>query len=352
MKHSLFSLLRGAMIACVLTLGITGTSVAKELHLYMWSEYIDPQILKDFEAKYQCKIVQDLYESNEEMIAKLQAGGLSQYDLVIPSDFVVPSMIKLGLLKSLDATQIPNLKNLKTEHRTAAYDKGNHYSVPYQWGTVGLMYNKKLAPDFKPSWAVIFKPTDARRPYVLIDSEREMIGTALKYMGKSMNTTNKTELKTAADLLIQAKKHKNFLGFEGGVGGKAKVAGGSAAYALVYSGDAYRAMAEDKNLGFVNPKEGAVVWVDNMAIPAKAPNAALAYQFINYILEAKVGAMLSNFNHFATPNAASMPFIDAADKKNPAVYPDATTLKSLESILDLGKDNRLYSEIWKMVKTR
>jgi spermidine/putrescine transport system substrate-binding protein len=352
MKTLLISRMRSVVAAAVIALTAPVAFAAEELHLYMWSEYIDPKILKDFEVKYKCKVIQDLYESNEEMIAKLQAGGSSQYDLVIPSDFVAPSMVKLGLLKPLDAKAIPNLANLKPEHRNNKYDAGNKYTVPYQWGTVGLMYNKKLAPDFTPSWSVIFAPNAARRPYVLIDSEREMIGTALKYMGKSMNTTNKTELKAAADLLIKAKKHKNFLGFEGGVGGKSKVAGGSAAYALVYSGDAYRAMAENANLGFVNPKEGAVVWVDNMAIPVKAPNAALAHKFINYILDPKVGAALSNFNHFATPNQASMAFITPADLKNPAVYPDAATLKTLENILDRGKDNRLYSELWKMVKTR
>lgn len=352
MKKNFFGHFHLVLFACVIAIAATAAVATEELHLYMWSEYIDPQILKDFEAKYHCKIVQDLYESNEEMIGKLQAGGMSQYDLVIPSDFVVPSMIKLGLLKPLDHSAIPNLKNLKQEYTKSAYDYGNKYTIPYQWGTVGLMYNKKLTPDFVPSWSVIFKHTDKHRPYVLIDSEREMIGTALKYLGKSMNTKDKTDLKAAADLLIAAKKDKNFLGFEGGVGGKAKVAGGSAAYALVYNGDAYRAMAEDKNLGFVNPKEGAVVWIDNMAIPAKAPNAALANKFINFILEPNVGAQLSNFNHFATPNAASMKFIDKNDLTNPAVYPNEATMKTLETVLDLGKDNRLYSEVWKMIKTR
>lgn len=352
MNKILFNRFRAALVACIVAVAATAAVATEELHLYIWSEYIDPQILKNFEAKYHCKVISDLYESNEEMIGKLQAGGISQYDIVIPSDFVVPSMIKLGLLKPLDHGAIPNLKNLKPEYTKSAYDYGNKYTIPYQWGTVGLMYNKKLTPDFIPSWSVIFKHTDKHRPYVLIDSEREMIGTALKYLGKSMNTKDKTDLKAAADLLIAAKKDKNFLGFEGGVGGKAKVAGGSAAYALVYNGDAYRAMAEDKNLGFVNPKEGSVRWIDNMAVPAKAPNAALAYKFISYILDAQVGARLSNFNHFATPNAASMKFIDKSDLNNPAVYPNAATMKTLETVLDLGKDNRLYSELWKIIKTR
>lgn len=340
----------------ILMIALLATSMAmaatNELRLYIWSEYIDPQIVKDFEKKFNCKVIMDLYESNEEMIAKLQAGGSSQYDIVIPSDFVLPSMIKLGLLKPLDKKAIPNMANLGPKFVNPPYDKGNTYSAAWQWGTVGLMYNKTMLPDFKPSWSMVFQSEGKKRPYVLIDSEREMIGIALKTLGYSMNTLDKTQLKAAADLLIKAKKSNNFLGFEGGVGGKNKVAGGAASMALVYSGDAIRAMGENAKLGFVNPQEGTVIWVDNMAIPSKAPHAELAMIFINYILDPKVGAQLSNFNQYATPNAKSMPFIKKTDVNNVAIYPDPATVAKLEFIQDLGKDNRLFSELWKIVKTR
>ncbi|HSQ42140.1 MAG TPA: spermidine/putrescine ABC transporter substrate-binding protein [Fibrobacteraceae bacterium] len=345
-----FRFLRLLALALFLCAGLV--QAAGELRVYIWSEYIDPKIVQDFEKKFGCKVILDLYESNEEMMAKLQAGGVSQYDIVIPSDFVLPSMIKLRLLKPLDKAAIPNMKNLKEKFQNPPYDPGNKYSAGWQWGTVGLMYNKAMLPDFKPSWAMIFQSEGKKRPFVLIDSEREMIGIALKYLGFSMNTLDKPQLKATADLLIKAKKNANFLGFEGGVGGKNKVAGGTASMALVYSGDAIRAMGEDPKLGFVNPSEGTVVWVDNMAVPAKAPHSDLAMKFINFILEPKVGAQLSNFNQYATPNAAAMPFITKEDLANPAIYPDETTMKRLEFIKDLGKDNRLFSELWKIVKTR
>ena len=345
------TLFRTAALGVLLAAG--AVSAAKnEMRLYIWSEYIDPQIIKDFEKKFDCKVIMDLYESNEEMIAKLQAGGSSQYDVVIPSDFVLPSMIKLGLLKPLDKKAIPNMANLNSKFVNPPYDKGNTYSAAWQWGTVGLMYNKTMLPDFQPSWSMVFKAEGKKRPLVLIDSEREMIGIALKSMGYSMNTLDKTQLKAAADLLIKTKKGKNFLGFEGGVGGKNKVAGGAAAMALVYSGDAIRAMGENPKLGFVNPKEGTVIWVDNMAVPVKAPHADMAMKFINYILDPKVGAQLSNFNQYATPNAKSLPFITNTDIANVAIYPDAATQSKLEYVLDLGKDNRYFSELWKIVKTR
>jgi spermidine/putrescine transport system substrate-binding protein len=323
----------------------------QELHLYIWSEYIDTQIVKDFEKKYDAKVVIDLYESNEQMIAKLQAGGSSQYDVVVPSGFVVPSMIKLGLLQKLDHSQVPNLKNLKPLFQREAFDSGNVYTATYQWGTVGLVYNKKLYPDFKPSWESVLKPA-GKTPFILFDSEREMIGSVLKYLGKSTNTLNKTDLEAVSKLLLETKKNPNFLGFEANVGGKNKVVAGAAAVAFAYNGDAVKAMTESKDVGFVNPSEGGVMWVDNLAVPVKAPNAALAHKFIDFILDAQIGARLSNFNQYATPNEAATPFINKADLANPAIYPDSVTVSKLEVVNDLGKDGQIYSELWKIIKSR
>ena len=322
-----------------------------ELHLYIWSEYIDTQTVKDFEAENHCKVVIDLFESNEQMIAKLQAGGLSQYDVVVPSGFVIPSMVQLGLLQKLDHSKIPNLKNLKPMFQREMFDSGNVYSATYQWGTVGLVYNKKMLPDFKPSWASVFK-SSAKSPFIFLDAEREMLGSALKFLGKSVNTLDKANLEAASKVLLEAKKSPNFLGFEADVGGKNKVVAGTAAVAVAFNGDGVKGMNENKDLLFVNPIEGGVLWADNLAIPAKAPNAELAHKFINHILAAKIGAQLSNYTQYATPNAAAMPFIDTAALKNPAIYPDSVTLAKFEGVTDLGKDGRLYSETWKIVKSR
>jgi len=326
---------------------------SNELHLYIWSEYIDPQIIKDFEAKEHCKVVVDLYESNEQMMAKLQAGGLSQYDVVVPSGFVLPSMIQLGLLQKLDHAQIPNLKNLKPMFQKELFDSSNVYSATYQWGTVGLVYNKKLYPDFKPSWDAVFKASN-KVSFIMFDSEREMIGSVLKYLGKSANTLNKADLEAVSKIILAAKKSPNFLGFEANVGGKNKVVAGSAAIAFAYNGDAVKAMADTsgKDIGFAVPSEGGVMFVDNLAIPAKAPNAALAHKFINYILDPQVGARLSNFNQYATPNEASMPFIKKEDLANSAIYPDSSLMSKLEPVVDQGKNNRMYEELWKIIKSR
>jgi spermidine/putrescine transport system substrate-binding protein len=214
------------------------------------------------------------------------------------------------------------------------------------------MYRKDLVKNFEPSWDMIFNPAKQAGSFVLIDSVREMMGTGLLYQGKGVNTTSKDDLKAVIDLLIKAKKSDKFLAFEGGVGGKNKVAAGTATMAVVYNGDAVRAMADAKNLGFVNPKEGAVMWVDSMAITAKAPHPDAAMKFINYILDAKVGAQLSNFNHYASPNKASLPFVLKVDLNNPAVYPTTAEMKRMQFVNDVGKNAPLYDEAWTMIKTR
>lgn len=292
----------------------------------------------------------DLYESNEEMIAKLQAGGVSQYDLIFPSDFYVPSIIQLRLVQPLDHGKLPNLRNLDDKFKNPPFDPGNRYSVAYQWGTTGLVYRKDKVG--KPeSWAVLFR--DPKAPFILMDSPREMLGNALKYLGYSVNTKNPKEVQAAGQLLLQTKRSRYFLGFEGGVGGKNRVVAGAAAYAVVYNGDAVKAADENPGkVDFAIPKEGATLWVDSMMIPAKAPNPEAAHLFINFILDPKVGAQLSNFNRYATPNKAALPYINPADRKNPAIYPSSELMKRLEFILDLGKDNRIYDEVWTAVKSR
>jgi spermidine/putrescine transport system substrate-binding protein len=263
----------------------------------------------------------------------------------------MPALIELNLLKPIDHAAIPNMKNLKANFVDPSFDRGNTYSVGWQWGTVGIVYNKEKFAEPVTSWKSIFEPADGIK-FMLFDSEREMIGAALRYKGYSINTLNKKELRKAADLMIGDKKKKGFMGFEGNVGGRNKVIAGTVDIAMAYNGDVIQSMAENDNIGFVNPKEGTVIWLDSLCIPVGAPNPALAMKFMNYILDPEVGAQLSNFNQFATPNKASMPMINKEDLANPAIYPDAEAEKRLEYINDLGKNNAMYSELWKMIKTR
>ena len=341
--------IRRFLVLAVLFLSLGSLVAEQRLNLFIWSEYIDPQVVADFEKKFDCKVTIDLYEDAESMLAKVQGGGASLYDVVVPPDHIVPAMVKLNLLSPLRHEQIPNLKNLDEKFANPPYDRGNKFTAAYQWGTVGILVRKndKAKVD---SWNILFDSKRELGSFVLIDSMRDMIGAALKYKGYSLNSTDPKQLKEARDLVIDAKKRA--LSFDGSVGGKNKVLGKNAAAAIVYSGEGVRAMTEDPGVVYFIPKEGSQIWVDNIAVLAKAPNRDLAEKFVNYILEPEVGAKISNFTSFASPNKASTKFIKPEDLKNPAIYPDESTKAKLEFLTDLGGKSRIYDEVWTQIKAK
>jgi spermidine/putrescine transport system substrate-binding protein len=341
---------RLTVITVTLLLATSAWAQKNKLNLYIWSEYIDPKIIQSFEKEFNCKVTVDLYEDNESMMAKLQGGGTSLYDIVVPSDYIIPALIKNKLVQPLRDENIPNKKNIDPQFASREYDPGNKYTVPYQWGTVGLYVRKKPGETIDQTWGVIFDKSKQLGSFLMIDDARAAIGAALKYKGYSLNTTDKKQLKEARDLLIEAKGRS--LGFEGGVGAKNKVLAHVCRVGMVYNGDAVRGMKEDSETFFFAPKEGTEIWLDNMAVPAKAPNREMAEKFINYILDAKVGAQLSNFNQYATPNKAAREFITPADLNNAAIYPTEAQMKTLEFVRDLGSKTGWYDELWTSIKSR
>ncbi len=350
MRLANFALSLGILFCA--SLGFAGEA-GKRVTVYMYSEYIDPELPKEFEKLTGMPVKIDVYENTEEMMAKLQqAGGVSQYDVVVVSDHAIPVLARLGLIQPLGLEKIPNAKNVSAQFKKPPYDPDEKYSLPYQWGTVGLMYRKDKLGQADPSWSLLLNPAKQPGPVVLIDSMRDMLGVALKSLGASVNSKKVEELKEAGQAILRAKRSPKCLGFEGGVGGRNKVADGSALVAIVYSGDAIKAVAEDAHLAYVLPREGAIVWVDAMTISAKAPNAEGAHAFINFILDPEVGARLSNFNRCGTPNGASLGRIRKEDRENPAIYPPAEELKKLEYIEDVGDTTRLYDEVWTAAKAR
>lgn len=320
-----------------------------KLNLFIWSEYMDPAILSDFETQFGCKVTVDLYEDNESMVAKLKGGGDSLYDVVVPGQYIIPVMVKLELLAPLRHENIPNLANLDDKFKNPSFDPGNQYSAAYQWGTVGIYVRKNAEKPVPRTWGLLFDPAQQPGPFLLIDSIREMMGSALKYKGYSVNSADPAQIKEVRDLMIEAKRRSQ--GFEGGVGGKNKVLGKTVAAAVVYNGDAVRGMADDPDTEYFVPDEGGVIWVDNLAIPAKAPNRDTAEKFINFILDPKVGAQLSNFNQYATPNRAAKAFINPDDLANPAIYPSADQMEKLEFVIDAGDANRLFDEAWSQIRS-
>jgi spermidine/putrescine transport system substrate-binding protein len=338
------------VIGAVLLQALNAPAEKQTLNLFIWSEYIDPKVVADFEKQFACKVSIDLYEDVESMLAKVQGGGGSLYDVVVPTDHIVPAMIKLKLLAPLRHAHIPNLTNLDGKFANPPYDRGNKFTVAYQWGTLGVFARQAKGKPLPQSWGDFFDSQQQPGAFLLIDSPRDLIGAALKYKGHSVNSTDAKQLKEARDLIVAAKKRS--LGFDGSVGGKNKVLAKTANAAIVYSGEGVKGMADDPETVYFIPKEGGIIWVDNLAVLAKSPHRELAEKFINFLLDAKIGARLSNFIQYSSPNKAARQFIKPEDLKNPAIYPTPEIMARLEFLEDLEVKMRLYDEVWTQVKAK
>lgn len=318
------------------------------LHLFIWSEYIDPEVVAGFERRRHCKVTIDLYEDESAMMAKLQAGGSSRYDLAVPPDHKVPVLARLGLIAPLRLERIPNLRHLEGRFLSPPYDRSNRFSVAYHWGTVGLYVRLQGGVAPPATWGLVFDPARQAGPFVLLDGPRDLIGAALKYQGHGLNSFGLEPLRGVRSLLLEAKQRS--IGFDNSVGGRNKVLSGAARVAVVYSGEAARGLEEDPETAYLLPREGSQIWVDNLVVPAKAPHPRLAEDFIDYLLEPEVAAKNARFVRFATPNRAARVLLPKEDLANPAIYPPAEVMGSLEFIEDPGARARVLDELWTSVK--
>jgi spermidine/putrescine transport system substrate-binding protein len=281
------------------------------------------------------------------MIAKLRAGGTGQYDLVVASDYAVEVLTEQGLAERLDRSNIPNFANLDARFTDAPYDVGNVYSVPYQWGTSGVGVRTDLVNDSSrvvESWALVFDPNRALGPFTMLNDPRETIGAALLYLGYSANSTDTVELAAAERLLME--QRDRLLTYAPFATARDLLGSGDATVAHNYSGDVLMVKGEVPTVEYLIPREGSIIWTDNLMIPAGAPNKLLAEVFINFILDAQVGARLSNFTFYATPNAAALPLVDVELRTDRSVYPDPEVLAKLEFLRDVGDARAHYDRIW------
>ena len=357
MRNLIKSLAATAVLALGLFAGGAHADEQKTLNIFNWSQYMPDSIVKDFEKKYDVKVVQNYYNSLPEMFAKLRAGGDSQYDIIVPSNYFVPKLIHTGMVQKLDHSKIPNLKNLRDKFKDPSYDPGNQYSAAYQWGTTGLIYNKDTLGDAADSWGVLFDPkVNSKYPFALMSDGQVTIGIACAYLGFGYRCTDHDQWKKAAKLVLKTKNRKNFSGFNDGTPQLQQITQGVIHAGLSYNGDYLFYKGQDpkayKNIGFSIPKEGAELWVDNMMIPAHAPHADLANKFINFILSPKIGARLSNWTEYSSPNAASTPMLDKVLQEPPSTPTDAQ-MKRLHFTPALeGKDLQVFQQLWTDVQSR
>ena len=326
--------------------GGDGNGGGNKLNLYNWSDYVAESTLPNFEEKTGAKVTQDFYSSNEELLAKLQAGGTG-YDVIVPSDTMVEIMVKSDVVQPLDMSKIPNFENVGKDYKGLFYDPDNEYSVPYQWGTTGILYNKKELGEIT-SWDAMWNP-EYEGKIAMIDELPEILGAAYLDLGYSINNT---EQKALDEVKAHLKEQKPLLrGYFASTEIRPAVQNGDLLLGHSYSGDAFIAISEDENLDYAVPEEGALRWFDNMCIPKGAKNVDLAHEFINYILAKKPGAKLSNFTYYNTPNEAALPLIDEELKQMPYYSPSEETFERLEMDRVVGEAVRERQRVFTEVKS-
>ncbi|BDG62423.1 polyamine ABC transporter substrate-binding protein [Caldinitratiruptor microaerophilus] len=322
------------------------SKLSKELNLFIWTEYMPDEVLQEFEKEYGVKVNYDTYSSNEEALAKLQAGG-ALYDVVVPSDYMVQIMISQGLLEELDKSNIPNLKNAGKEYLDPPYDPGNRYSVPYMWGTVGIVYNKKYVKPEPTSWGDLWKPEYKGR-VVLLDDSREVMGMALQLLGYSKNETDRAKLEEAKKKLIELLP--NVKAFDSD-SPKTLILSEEVWIGQTWNGEAALAMQENPDIGYVLPKEKGGRWQDNLVIPKGAPHKYTAEVFINYLYRPEVAAKIASAFPYGSPNVEAVKLLDAKIRQNAASYPPADKLAQAEWITDVGEATELYDQFFTEVKS-
>jgi spermidine/putrescine transport system substrate-binding protein len=313
----------------------------KELHLYNWSDYIAEDTVPNFEKEFGVKVSYDTYESNEEMVAKLQAGATG-YDIVVPSGYIIPVLVATDLIMPINKKYITNAANISPIFRKLPSDPDDKYTVPWQWGTTGIAYRADKIKVPVDSWDVFHDRRYAKK-LTMMDDGREVIGAELRHRGHSLNSINPAELAQARTDCIDAKKNlKAYISAPV----KTQLISGDVWISQLWNGDTTQAKSEQPNLTYVIPKEGCTIWGDSMVIPKTAPNKRAAHEWINYILRPEVGAALSEATGYGTPNAAA-----AKVMKTPVPYPTDDELKRLEYQVDLGKDTATWDQIWTEIKS-
>ncbi len=320
-------------------------SEARVLNLYIWSSYVAPETIRKFEQRQRARVNVDLYDSNEALLAKVQAGNAG-YDVICPSNYVIQILQRQGLLRPLDRSALPHLENADPRFLDRDFDRGNRFSVPYLWGTTGIGYLKSKAGKVD-SWGALWDPRFKGR-ILMLDDGREALGAALKWKGGSYNATDPASIRVAQQLLVQQKplvRTYNSSNFDDILLSR------DVWLAQGWNGQFAKVMEIDPDVDYVVPREGSGMFIDSLAIPAGAPHPELAHAFIDFTLEADIAAEICRTMRYSTPNRAAMPLLPESIRRSPAIFPPGDVLDRTETIQDIGEATLLYDRAWTEVKT-
>jgi putrescine transport system substrate-binding protein len=373
------SVARMAILAlgCILTMSACGghktasgtatgsADSGKVLNLYIWSDYLAPNTLSDFEKQTGIKVHVAYFDTNETLETKLLAGS-SGYDVVVPTASYFERQIKAGVYQTLDKSKLPNLKNMDPQlmSKVALHDPGNEHGIIYMWGTNGIGYNEKMIKELMPdapldSWRLVFDPTVASKiakcGISVLDSPAEMMRAVYSYMGKDPNSQKAEDLVQAEAVLTKIRPYIRNINSSEYI---EALANGDLCVAVGYNGDVMQARDRAREAGkgidvkYVVPKEGSILWFDMLAIPKDAPDTASAYAFLNYLMTPQVIADVSNFKRYANGNLASQPLVEAAVKDDPGIYPPPEQRQKLAvQLADSSDQTRAITRVWQKFKT-
>lgn len=362
MKRNVFALSLAALTAASAMLSGCSSSEEgnSELYVYNWGEYIDEEVISQFEQETGITVIYDMFETNEEMYPVIEAGGVS-YDVVCPSDYMIQKMRENDLLAEINFDNVPNIEQIDPVYiqMSKAFDPENKYSVPYCWGTVGILYNTKrlaeLGVEPPKKWADLW---DERLSGEILmqDSVRDAFMVALKKNGYSMNSTDEKELQEAKQLLIDQKPLVQAYVIDQV---RDKMIGGEAAVGVIYSGEMLYIQEEIANLGldyeleYVLPEEGTNLWLDSWVIPKNAKNKENAEKWIDFLCRPEIAKANFEYITYPTPNKGAFELLDSEIQNNKAVFPDIDSLQNSEVFMYLGDEaDAVYNDLWKEVKSR
>lgn len=335
-----------ALLTAFALAAAVSVAAAEQINVFAWSSEMPEEVLNDFTAETGIEVVLDTFDSNESMIAKLEAGAAG-YDVVEPSQYAVQILAKKGLIVPLDHSKLPNLANLSEVFRNVSYDPGNEYSVPYVWGTTGLAYNADCVSEPVTSWKALFDEKYKGRIYML-DNMLAAYIAGLQVNGFSANTSNADEVAKATQTLID---QKPLLAGYNSTNFPELVSSGEACLVQAWSGNVLQTMVDNPKVHYVLPEEGGTMWIDGLSIVKGAPNVEAAYKFIDYMLKPETGAKVTQLIKVASSVEGARKLLPPELADNSAIYPSEEALKNADFILDVGDAMKFYQDGWTKVKT-
>lgn len=332
------------VIFVLMLLALTGCGEEKEhINVYNWGDYIDKDVLADFEEEYDIKVKYDMFETNEDMYIKIKQGG-SDYDVLFPSDYMIERMIREDMLVKIDKENIPNLEKVGDGFLDLDFDPDNDYSVPYMWGTVGIIYNTTMVDENVDSWDILWNEKYENQ-IIMLNSQRDTIAVALKKLGYSMNTRDISELEEAKDELI---KQRPLVYAYMGDDIKGAMVSGEGAIGVVWSGDAVAMIRDNPDLAYVIPKEGTNLWFDNMVIPNTYQNKEGAEKFINFMARPDIAARNTDYIGYSTPITEAIEMLPDDIKNSQVAYPSDEVINDTKTEIFKDPTDIIseYDRIW------